>query len=108
MDYEFTHYGDIKFNLSYEDWELKEKIISIISTSNDYIITPDYIARKLLEIAFDENRENRVISAESNTIYPQAYLTDQQLGKVSRIIWDLIIEGKIMYDFFTKEFKLLT
>ena len=66
MDYEFTHYGDIKFNLSFEDWELKEKITSIISTSNDYIITPDYIERKLLEIAFDTVGTKKIMANYAN------------------------------------------
>lgn len=102
MSFEFTVYGDVRFDVSYSDDELNVFIIEYIqSRTKEGYFTYLKLCRSLIETAV---KENRLVGAKSNTYYQSPQLKPNQYTRISRLLWRLILQEKIFIDFYNNEY----
>lgn len=99
VSYSVTQYGETQFGLRYDDEALKIIIDSFIQTKRDektYFFTYYSLCRHILMLA---DKEDKLIGKEPNTYYQQPNLSSKQYTRISRLIWDFILERKVFVDF---------
>lgn len=102
MSYEFIIYGDVRFDVSYDDNELSSFILSYIKNqSNVGTFTYLHLCRALIETAIEEKR---LIGAKANTYYQSPQLKPSQYTRVSMLLWRYILKGIIFIDFYNNEY----
>lgn len=99
VNYTITQYGETKFGLQYSDEELLGVINLFVQKKKeekaDYF-TYYTLCKYILILA---ERENRLIGKESNTYYQQTNLSQKEYTRISRLLWQLILNQKIFVDF---------
>ncbi len=97
--YRVTKYGDTQFSLQYEDGELMDIIVKYIQKKKEthevyftYFVLCKYI------VGYADN-DNKLKGKDKNTYYTSVVLSQTELTRVSRLLWDLILGRKIFVDF---------
>lgn len=97
--YTITKYGEANFCLQYEDKELldliKDYINKKIEAKEDYF-TYFTLCKSILNKA---DRDNRLIDKDPETYYTSPSLAPSEYTRISRLLWKLILDGKIFVDF---------
>ena len=102
MSFEYTIYGDVSFELSYNDQELGDKILSYIqSRKGEGMFTYLKLCRSLIASAINEDS---LVGAQKGVYYQSPQLKQSQYTRVSKILWKYILEGKIFIDFYNNEY----
>ena len=99
VSYTVTQYGESRFGLQYEDEELKSVINAFIQAQRkekDYYFTYYTLCRHIMLLA---DKENKLKGKEANTYYQQPNLSPKEYTRISRLIWDFILDKKIFVDF---------
>lgn len=99
VSYTVTQYGESRFGLKYEDEELKSIINAFIQLQRkvkDYYFTYYTLCRHIMLLA---DKEDRLNGKDANTYYQQPNLSGKEYTRISRLIWDFILEKKIFVDF---------
>lgn len=108
MTYITTIYEDYFFNLSYNDSEL----INLIETSiyeRHNCKKPYFNYYSLCEHILCKAKENdALVDYEPNTYYESLELSQAEETRISRLLWYLILEHKIFFDFSNKTFVPIT
>lgn len=94
-----TKYGDSNFNLKYDDSQLLDIITGYIqkkiAAGEDYF-TYFTLCKTVLKKA---DSENMLLDKEADTFYASPNLSPKEYTRISRLLWKLILEGKIFVDF---------
>lgn len=102
MSFEYTIYGDVSFELSYNDQELGERILAFIrSRKEDGMFTYFKLCRALIYQAIEEGS---LVGAEKQVYYQSPQLKPAEYSRVSKLLWKYILEGKIFIDFYNNEY----
>jgi len=99
MSYQITAYGDHQFNLKYEDNELLGVINNYICNKKahgDMYFTYYTLCRSIL---YKAKEEDALSGVEPNTYYESPNLSQKEQTRISRLLWELILEHKIFVDF---------
>lgn len=99
MSYQITVYGDHQFDLKYEDKELLEIIEKYIcdkKTHGEMYFTYYTLCRFIL---YKAKEDNKLEGVDSNTYYESPNISQKELTRISRLLWDLILDRKIFVDF---------
>lgn len=102
MSFEYTVYGDVRFDVNYDDEELRNYILSYINlhTEEGYF-TYLKLCRSLLETAI---KEGRLVGAKDNTYYQSPQLKPAQYRRISQLLWKYILDEVIFIDFYNNEY----
>ena len=99
MYYRVTKYGDTQFSLKYED----EKLMGIIKDyikqkkdSDENYFTYYSLCKFLIQYA---DSEEMLLNKERNTYYTSVKLSQPEYTRVSRLLWNLILDHKLFVDF---------
>lgn len=102
MSYEFIIYGDVRFDICYNDEELEALILSYVrSKINEGSFTYLKLCKSIIETAV---KERRLKDARENTYYQSPQLKAKQYTRISQQLWHLILDGKIFIDFYNNEY----
>lgn len=102
MSFEYTVYGDVKFELSYSDEELKDIIMGFIRANQEEgSFTYLRLCRFLIETA---SQDNHLQGAKQGVYYQSPQLKPAQYTRVSRILWSFILSGRVFVDFYNNEY----
>lgn len=102
MSYDFIVYGDVRFDISYSNEELKSMILLYITSKiSEGSFTYLRLCKSIIETAV---KENRLVDAKRKTYYQSPQLKAKEYTRISRLLWDLILEGKIFIDFYNNEY----
>ncbi len=99
MFYRVTKYGDTQFSLQYDDKELMDIITAYIQTkknSNEDFFTYFVLCKYIINFA---DGADKLEGKEKNTYYTSIVLSQKEYTRVSRLLWDLILDKKIFVDF---------
>lgn len=99
MIYRVTKYGDTQFSLLYDDKELMDIIVKYIQKkkeSNEDYFTYFVLCKNIINLADNANKLN---GKDTNTYYTSVVLSQKEYTRVSRLLWDLILDRKIFVDF---------
>jgi hypothetical protein len=102
MSFEYTIYGDVRFELSYSDQELGDKVLSYIkSKESEESFTYLSLCRSLIESATEDKH---LKGARDGVYYQSPQLKPSEYTRVSRILWKFILSGKVFVDFYNNEY----
>lgn len=99
MSYQITAYGDHQFDLKYEDEELRGIINGYIRNKKahgDMYFTYYTLCRNIL---YKAKEAGQLLGVEPNTYYESPNLSQKELTRISRLLWELILDHKIFVDF---------
>lgn len=99
MSYQITVYGDRRFDLKYKDEKLLEIIKDYICEKRgrgEMYFTYYTLCRHILCKAREDGALRGV---EPNTYYESPNISQGELTRISRLLWDLILDHKIFVDF---------
>lgn len=99
MSYQITAYGDHHFGLKYNDEELLKIIGKYICDKKEHgemYFTYYTLCRFILNEAI---RNNALEGVEPNTYYESPNISQKELTRISRLLWDLILDRIIFVDF---------
>lgn len=99
VSYSVTRYGESRFGLKYSDEELKGIISSFIQKQRSQDI--DYftyftLCKYILQSA---DKSDKLSGKDPNTYYQQPNLNQKEYTRISRLIWNFILDKKIFVDF---------
>lgn len=99
VSYNVTQYGESRFGLKYNDEELTGIIDSFIKKQKSQDI--DYFTYYTLckFILITAEKSDRLNGKEPNTYYQQPNLNQKEYTRMSRLIWNFILDRKIFVDF---------
>lgn len=86
--------GTTALHVTYSDVELRERVLGYIDRSNDGIGFKDICTY----ILTDAREENKLDAPESNG-YEWEALDRKDVLRIDRILWQAILDGKLMIDF---------
>jgi len=102
MSFEYTIYGDVRFDVNYNDAELNDFIISYIKSKKDEgSFTYLRLCKSLINTAV---KDGRLDGAKPNTYYQSPQLKPSQYTRISKLLWDFILNGIIFIDFYNNEY----
>ena len=102
MSFEYTVYGDVLFDVTYNDKELDDFILSYVKThAEEGYFTYLKLCRSLLETAI---KDGRLEGANDNTYYQSPQLKPNQYRRISMLLWKHILDGVIFIDFYNNEY----
>lgn len=99
MSYQITAYGEHHFGLKYKDGELLEIIKKYICDKKEHgemYFTYYTLCRFILNIAI---KNDALEGIEPNTYYESPMISQKDLTRISRLLWDLILDRIIFVDF---------
>lgn len=102
MSFEYTVYGDVKFELSYSEEELRAIIMGYIESKQD---EGSFTYLKLCRFLIDKaSQDGHLQGAKQGVYYESPQLKPAQYTRVSRILWSFILSGKVFVDFYSNEY----
>lgn len=102
MSFEYTIYGDVRFELSYTDEQLGEKVLSFIESKKG---EGSFTYLSLCSSLIDSAREDKLLKGARDGVYYQSpQLIAAEYTRVSRILWRFILLGKVFVDFYNNEY----
>lgn len=99
MSYQITAYGDHQFDLKYKDEKLLEIIENYIcdkKTHGEMYFTYYTLCRFIL---YRAKKDDALEGVTPNTYYESPNVSQKELTRISRLLWDLILDRKIFVDF---------
>lgn len=99
MYYRVTKYGDTQFSLDYSDTELMNIIKSYIKKRKDAgedYFTYYVLCKHLINLA---DNTDKLEGKDKNTYYTSVILSQKEYTRVSRLLWELILDHKLFVDF---------
>lgn len=99
MSYQITVYGNHQFNLKYEDPELAkimEEYICNKKAKGEMYFTYFTLCKSIL---YKAKEEDALEGVDPNTYYESPNISQKDLTRISRLLWDLILDRKIFVDF---------
>ena len=99
MSYQITAYGDHQFDLKYKDEKLLEIIKNYIcdkKTHGEMYFTYYTLCRFIL---YRAKKDDALEGVTPNTYYESPNVSQKELTRISRLLWDLILDRKIFVDF---------
>jgi len=99
MSYQITAYGDHQFDLKYKDEKLLEIIENYIcdkKTHGEMYFTYYTLCRFIL---YKAKEDDALEGIAPNTYYESPNVSQKELTRISRLLWDLILDRKIFVDF---------
>lgn len=91
--------GTTALHVTYSDEELRERVLGYIDRSNDGIGFKDICTY----ILTDARKENKLDVPESSG-YEWEALDRKDVLRIDRILWQAILDGKLMIDFDTSNY----
>lgn len=89
------YYDKCPLRILYTDEEISALLLTYFASLEVKIITFSEISDYVLDKADKEHK----LETEPNTRYNRIILTDEDGIRLSRILWDMILEKKIFLDF---------
>jgi hypothetical protein len=99
QQYNHTIYGDVYFETSYTDNELKEFILSYVK--KEEFSTYNHLCRNLIN---DAVINNRLVGSDPEIFYQSPQLQPSEHIRVSKLLWDFILNGDIFINFHNNQF----
>ena len=99
MYYRVTKYGDTQFSLNYNYEKLMELIKEYIKhkkESGESYFTYYSLCKYLIQYA---DSKGMLLNKDKNTYYTSIKLSQFEYTRVSRLLWDLILDHKLFVDF---------
>lgn len=99
MYYRVTKYGDSQFSLKYDDNDLMDIIKEYIKQkkeSGEEYFTYYVLCKHLINYA---DNSDKLEGKDKNTYYTSIKLTQKEYTRVSRLLWNLILDHKLFVDF---------
>lgn len=99
INYSISQFGETNFGLKYNDQELKSLIgyyIQQKKNENTYFFTYLKLCKHLLAIA---DQANELVGKEAHVYYQTPDLSQKEYTRISRLLWDFILDRKIFVDF---------
>lgn len=102
MSFEYTIYGDVRFDVDYNDAELNNLILSYIRSKKDEgSFTYLRLCKSLINAAV---KDGRLVGVKPNTYYQSLQLKSAQYTRISMLLWNFILKGVIYIDFYNNEY----
>lgn len=100
MAIQITVFGESHFELKYSDEDVRQKIegyIQDLKSKERYYFTYYTICKWILEEAI---HNDAVLNFDRNTYYENPMMARKEYTRVSRLLWENILGGKLFVDFF--------